>query len=314
MNDEDLGRHVRALEAQLEDQHPDLETELFAYAEGALPPDRSALVAEHLRECARCREDVEDARQLAPRSQPRSRWPMVTVVAASLAAVALLLMTRDDVQRTPAPHNPVLQTATIPSTAAPTPPRYARAEWDALVRDARAGKPFALPRELTSLRGEAYVLRGVGGDAARLVPAGVIVESSRPELQWTAPKNARSVVTIFAGDSEVARSGELQANRWRPDRDLPRGVTYTWQVELRVGDDIQIVPAPPAPPARFRIIDAATAAALDAAKRAHPNDPLLLGLLYARAGLVSDARETLGRVTGAGDLAAGQRVISELPK
>lgn len=311
MIDEDFERHVRAIAAQIEEEHPDLETELFPYAEGTLPSERAAEVEEHLAGCRRCREDVEDARGLAPpRSFFASRlWKPVMAIAATV--VAIFLLVRDPVpQPLPAPRPTV---SVVPSVPVPPQPRYARAEWETLVRDARGGAPLALPDALTALRGQAYQLRGSTDAASKLEPAGVVVETVRPELRWPAPKDAHAIVTVFAGDTEVARSGELATNTWTPAHDLPRGVTYTWQVELTAGDDITILPSPPAPPARFLVLDAATAGVLDEARRAHGDDPLLLGLLYARAGLVPEARKTLERVHTPEDAPVAQRLLRQLP-
>jgi hypothetical protein len=314
MNDDDLERHARAIAAQIEPEHPDLETELFPYAEGTLPRERAAEIAEHVMGCVRCREDVEDARALAPRQPRRTSRPWVPLAAAAMiGGIVFLFVTRDDAPPPrPVPTSTVI-TQTVPTpvpttTTAPT-PRYAREEWEALVRETRAGAPLAIAGALAPLRRDAYVLRGGEGGGVTLEPSGVIVESPRPRFRWS-EISPRAVVTVFADEAEVARSAELSTNEWTPRRDLPRGVTLTWQVELRRGDAIAIIPAPPAPPARFRIVDAATAAALEDARRAHPGDALLLGLLYARAGLVDDARLHFERMQ---DLPLARRLLRQLP-
>lgn len=320
MNDEELDRHARAVAAQLEPEHPDLETELFAYAEGTLPRERAAEIAEHVMWCTRCREDVADARALAPREsrRPWRAW-LPLAAAATIGGMVFLFVTRDDA---PLPRPVSTKTVTTETVATPLPattttttaaaPRYARAEWETLVREARAGAPLAVAGALAPLRRDAYVLRGGAGGGVTLEPSGVIVESPRPRFRWseTAP---RAVVVVFADDAEVARSGELSANEWTPRRDLPRGVTLTWQVELRREDAMAIIPAPPAPPARFRVVDAATAAALEEARRAHPDDALLLGLLYARAGLVDEARLQFERVRNPADRSLARRLARQLP-
>ena len=50
-------------------------------------------------------------------------------------------------------------------------------------------------------------------------------------------------------------------------------------------------PRPPAPQARFRIIDKTKANELARAKRAYPSSHLTLGLLYADAGLLKEAEQ-----------------------
>ena len=52
-------------------------------------------------------------------------------------------------------------------------------------------------------------------------------------------------------------------------------------------------PRPPAPQARFRVLDRAKADELARAKRAYPSSHLTLGLLYAEAGLLKEAEQEL---------------------
>jgi hypothetical protein len=54
-----------------------------------------------------------------------------------------------------------------------------------------------------------------------------------------------------------------------------------------------ISPRPPAPQAKFRVLDQARANELAAAKRAYANSHLTLGLLYAQAGLLSESEQEL---------------------
>jgi hypothetical protein len=96
-----------------------------------------------------------------------------------------------------------------------------------------------------------------------LAPAGVVVTSARPLFTWPAPPGARSVVEIFAGETEVMRSAELGTDRWRTTRDLPRGVTYTWTVRVEHDGSAQVLPAAPSPVARFHVLDGRTLDALN---------------------------------------------------
>ena len=52
-------------------------------------------------------------------------------------------------------------------------------------------------------------------------------------------------------------------------------------------------PRPPAPQARFRILDQAKADELANARREYASSHLALGLLYAEAGLLKEAEEEL---------------------
>jgi len=54
-----------------------------------------------------------------------------------------------------------------------------------------------------------------------------------------------------------------------------------------------IIPAPPAPQAMFRVLDEPSAREIAEARIRFPNDHLLLGILYARAGVQQSAAEEL---------------------
>src|SRR5262249_54050236 len=57
----DASRVAASLRAELTiGRHLDLEEELFPYVDGGLGSAARAAVEEHLRHCARCREDFED--------------------------------------------------------------------------------------------------------------------------------------------------------------------------------------------------------------------------------------------------------------
>ena len=53
------------------------------------------------------------------------------------------------------------------------------------------------------------------------------------------------------------------------------------------------VPRPPAPQAKFRVLDRAKADELARARRAYPSSHLTLALLYADAGLLKEAEQEL---------------------
>ena len=73
---------------------------------------------------------------------------------------------------------------------------------------------------------------------------------------------------------------------------LPRGRTYTWQVVAESAGRRLVAPAPPEPDVRFRVLDASRAEALSAA-RSRRASHLVLGVLYAEAGLIDDAHREL---------------------
>jgi len=269
-------------------EHPDAETELVAYVDGALPPARREEIAAHIAACARCREDVDDLLPAPRRMWPR--WvPAVAAVLAAAAVIAIVLLLRAPAPRveTPAPRRPA--------------PIASNPEWDAAVRDALA-HGIARPAILGEMRPGADALRGKtksDGEAV-LRPAGDVIDAAQPRLTWTPFAGARYVVIISDGNRVVASSAPLASASWTPPSPLPRATTLTWQVEVRRKGRTEIIPAPPRPPAMFRIIDDATARNLADAARRHPGDHLLLGVLYARAGLQEQAERELQATSSAG--------------
>jgi len=179
------------------------------------------------------------------------------------------------------------------------PPRAARqmpAEWSALMAQVRRTKVLPFPadiRELAAedaLRGEPHTVENV-----RVWPAATAIEDVRPAFTWTAREGADYTVTLRrAGDGTVVeRSSRLTKPRWHPGRSLERGATYAWQIDVVQGGERSILPAPPAPPAIFRVVSKREHEELEAARTAYPDDHLLLGLLYARAGIADAARREL---------------------
>jgi hypothetical protein len=146
-------------------------------------------------------------------------------------------------------------------------------------------------RELRANSGVLMGDRQPGAPFALTTPVGRVVESDRPEFRWRALSGAESyVVTIYdANFNKVASSPELRQPGWTPTAKLRRGGIYQWQVTaVKDGEDIKS-PVRPAPDARFKVIDAAAANDIDAAKRTNGNSHLLLGIVYANAGLLDDA-------------------------
>jgi hypothetical protein len=129
-----------------------------------------------------------------------------------------------------------------------------------------------------------------------LGPVGVVVREDRPTLRWTAREGASSYVVYLAedaGNGPMLRQ-ELPGGttEWTPSAPLTRGAIYQWQVEVRSGDKvIERAPRPPAPEARFQVLDARGDAELTDMERRYPGNPLILGTAYARAGLEQAAAQ-----------------------
>lgn len=172
------------------------------------------------------------------------------------------------------------------------------AEYDRRIAAAVQSGTVPVSSEASRLKTSAGVLMGPGGDGALRVvsPVGKVLLSDRPEFRWSAIPGAESYrIEVFdANFSKVAESGKVSGQRWRPPTRLPRGREYTWQVAA-VTTDGQTLRAPerPAPDARFLVLSAAKAAQIERARRIYPRSNLVLGLVYADAGLVDEAEAQL---------------------
>lgn len=126
-------------------------------------------------------------------------------------------------------------------------------------------------------------------------PVGTFVQSSRPTFHWRPLQGATSyIVTVYdAGFGVVAKSEELSKTEWMPPNDLERGLTFRWQVTANVNGKQVKTPVPPAPEARFKIIEPAKVEEVQRTRQTVANSHLALGLLYAQAGLLDDAEREL---------------------
>jgi hypothetical protein len=176
------------------------------------------------------------------------------------------------------------------------PSEYRQMAVDALSNQKAPGSPLLadLSRPGSSLMG--------GGDESRrfaiIEPAGKILLTDRPALKWTRFDGADSyVVEIYDAQFNLVSSSPMLTGSpaltglsWTPPQ-LARGQVYAWQVKAISGGQEFIAPHPTAPQAKFRILDQAAAAEIARARRDYASSHLLLGLLYARAGLLAEAEQ-----------------------
>ena len=131
------------------------------------------------------------------------------------------------------------------------------------------------------------------GEFSVLEPFGSVLATDRPTFRWSPLEGATGyVVEVYdEGFKLVDSSPQLNARSWAAARALPRGKVYSWQVKaLKDGREVK-APRPPAPQARFRVLDRAKADEVARARRAYPSSHLTLGLLYAEAGLLKEAEQ-----------------------
>ena len=122
-------------------------------------------------------------------------------------------------------------------------------------------------------------------------PVSSVLLTNRPTFRWSTMEGATGyVVEVYDPQFKlVSSSPQLTTSSWTTT--LERGKIYSWQVKASK-DGLEVTaPRPPAPQAKFRILDQAKVNELAQAKRAYASAHLILGLLYAEAGLLKEAEQ-----------------------
>lgn len=154
------------------------------------------------------------------------------------------------------------------------------------------------PAALAQLTGRPSALLSESGNGLpfRLLgPLGQVVRHDRPTFRWGPLQGAQSykVVVTDADLNEVATSPPLNKTEWRITQPLKPGEIYSWQVTA-LKDAVPVIsPVLPAPQAKFKVIDRASSETLQQAEHAYPSSHLMLGVLYADAGLLDEAEREL---------------------
>lgn len=328
--DEMTGRviQVQATLAKIDSAHLSYD-ELEAYVDGVMEAaDRETLEA-HTRGCRPCAEDLAEIqslrRELPVSPSNRARRPRraefwstllgwrggLALAAAACAAVAVVLVrapgpTRDHVAEVSgkpvqsAPAGSVIHDGARVFTVhdgaidglTKLDPEDRTTLQQAVVQKGVA--PGAALADLASSRG---VLLGASGEqtAGRLLePLATVVESPRPVFRWQPVTGATYRVSVYdTGYNVVAESGSLTATEWQDPTPLVRGARYSWQLTVRQRGATFTVPTPPAPEARFRVLGEGEEARFSRLRSAWGDSHLVLGVLYARAGLIDQAEQEL---------------------
>jgi len=153
-----------------------------------------------------------------------------------------------------------------------------------------------------------------GRSFAVIEPAGKVTLSDRPTFHWSRLSDAAGYVVEVYDErfNRVSSSPLLSGVSWAPPP-LARGQVYLWQVKaIRDGQEFT-APRPPAPQARFRILDQTTANEIAQARRDYASSHLLLGVLYARAGLLKEAEQELRTLQKANpDVEVARRLLANV--
>lgn len=166
------------------------------------------------------------------------------------------------------------------------------------VKDAMSLGQVDRPTFWDDLRGPREALAGKSvpeGSFRVVAPVGSVVEMERPTFCWSSEPGATGyrVNYLPKGGGAVMSSPLLPATAtsWTPNESLLPNETYEWEVEaLKNGETLAKSPAPPEPEARFRVLNPASRADLQRLRAEWGASHLIMGLAYARIGLVTEAR------------------------
>ena len=291
----DLPRASDAVATALSAKTPHLsDDEIQLLVRGALEPPHRARLGSHLLSCETCLRQVNDLRSWqAPAARPK-RW-LALAAAMLLAALLPAAIWQLGLRQKAASSIAGLDRLD------PIDQAGVRASLDAGI-----GRLPEFIDDVTGSRETLMAAAPVPVDSfAPTAPVATGIASDRPRFEWRPLTGADSyVVTVFDERSnEVMRSASIDQPAWTPDRPLPRGRTYVWQVAARRKDQTVVTPAAPMPPAKFHVVDAHVADVLERAQ-SQPSSHLLLGILNMNAGIVDEAVRQFNQVeptdTGAG--------------
>jgi anti-sigma factor RsiW len=292
--------------------------EITEYVDGRLAGEDAAEIEKHVRNCASCAAELTGIEALRRELEVPGKssgwfdritslwreafaWKGVFALA-GVAACALLVLV---VVRKPVSKEPNQQAA-APShqTVSPTAPGGTSAELNRLPGALRAALAAAItsqqierPTVLDDLSGKRGVLLGSSPTppgVELLAPLAIVVESQKPTLRWKPIAGAEYKVSVYSdGYNEIATGAWTGDAEWQVPKALQRGARYSWQISVRQNGAEFTVPVPPAPEARFRVLDAVGEAEIAQLKTSGTDSHLLLGIRYAQLGALDDAEREL---------------------
>jgi hypothetical protein len=163
-----------------------------------------------------------------------------------------------------------------------------------ITKDALTNQNVEVPEILSGLIGKQGTLLGEPREGRPFVltaPVGTVVVEDRPTFRWKPLQDATGYrVRVYDRNfKEVAASELLQNTKWTSSNSLQRGKTYNWIVTADVSGKEISSPVPPAPEARFKVLDSVQFKNLQQSKQEFTQSHLLSGLVYAQLGLLDNS-------------------------
>ena len=268
--------------------------QLVAWVAGSSSLDERDLVAQHLEDCAACSAEERDLRAFVKsrRKSPLRYWPEVAMgLAAGLALVFALRWAYRPVplaQVTP-------RAVTVVAKSRQIQDRWERLRPDELAVVQKVMETGRLNVTLpSSLGAGSNILLGKERKTdtdSGLSPVGVVVAEDRPVFHWSLPGATASVEIYDLQFHKVARSAPVHGDSWQPSKPLPRGRDYVWVLAVRRGRNVQRIPVPPNPEARFRVLSEQGATEVEHARAT--GSRLFFAATAAKWGLAESAQDAL---------------------
>jgi hypothetical protein len=313
---------VRAIQSLLEAQtaHPTYD-EVAGYVDGQLSDEAAERVEIHARECQSCASDLDDLRMLraeleaeSARRKPwyrlawfssRPIWQGSLALAGGVACLLLIVvlvrsMPRqgNDLQATRGAIRDGNRFVTIGEGGTVAGLEALPAPYRTLLERALVARQVQFPgwiAELGQGRGMLLGAPGVQEPIRLLSPVGTAVEEQQPVFRWTTVPGAEYQVSVYdSGYNLVGGSSWSSSGEWRFPQVLARDTRYSWQVHMRRGAEEITIPAPPASEARFRVLAEDERAEVARARSGWGDSHMVMGVVYASAGLLDEAERELG--------------------
>jgi len=154
-----------------------------------------------------------------------------------------------------------------------------------------------------------------GAEFSVVNPVGIVTLSDRPTFRWSPLEGATGYVVEVYDDklNQITISSQGADTSWTAPQSLKRGGIYSWQVTAIKGGEEFSSPRPPAPPAKFRILDETLANEIDQARRVYASSHLTLALVYTKAGLLGEAEQEFRALQKANpNSAVSRRLLANL--
>ncbi len=173
-------------------------------------------------------------------------------------------------------------------------------EWREEAKEVLLAQAVVIPGEVQEFIGRDERIRS--GPTIELVyPVATAIQNDQPTVRWR-PVNGVESYTVAVLNLEwepIAESATITQLEWTLPDPLQRGRVYIWRV-TPVRNSNTTIPLLPSPgEAKFKVLETEKIEELRQFRTQFPGAHLVLGIMYARAGLLDEAERELQLLVGA---------------